>query len=361
MDFVNTYLKDLPQDFKNIKHFFVKVPSLESEELNKYLINLKIEFEQWNNLGFSFNDLETLYISSAQSNCSALKRIALCLEDILKSITFTNDYEFTIEVSAKAVSKENLLCLYNLGLNRLVFGYYEICLDSKFKLSDICNKAREIGFANLSIDYLYNRNSEQTLKVIEVELREIIAAGIKHIYIEDAKAEQDFNKNSIAKEREQYHFIRKNLLENNFQQIELLAFAAAKKYNSRHNLAYWDGEDYLGIGAGAASKLANLRFINHLSVSDYISSFRTDEVYSLAERMSKADLDFDYFLLAINKLSGFNKIDFYKYTGKEMPEFYFVKLEELRKAGLLQKVDESWVLTVKGLDKINSILSTLIC
>lgn len=361
MNFINTYMRDLPQEYKTIKHLFIKIPSLETEDLKKYLNNLQIEFEQWDSTGFSFVDLKTLYISSEQSDSSTLEIIALALDSILKTITFATDYEFTIEVSAMAVSKNNLLSLENLGVNRLVFDYCEINLDSEMKLLDLCNRARSVGFNNLSIDYFYNRNLEQSSKAIENELREILAAGIKHVYIEDEQAEQDFNEISIKKERDQYHFIRSFLLENNFQQFELLAFAAADKYNSKHNLAYWEGKDYLGTGTGAASKLANIRFINQLSVSDYISSFKTDEVYSLAERMSKADLDFDYFLLAINKLSGFNKIDFYKYTGKEMPEFYFVKLEELRKAELLQKVDESWVLTVKGLDKINSILSNLIC
>lgn len=361
MDFINRYIRDLPQDSKSIRHLFIKAPSLKIDDLTKYLNNLQLEFEQWKNSKFIFKDLETIYISSRQSDSSTLEKIALCLENILKSITFANNYEFTVEVSAKAISEESLLCLKRLGVNRLVFDYYEIHLDSEIKLLDICKRARKIGFYNLSIDYLYNHNPKQTLKDIEVDLGEIIAAGIKHIYIEDAKAEQDFNEISITKEREQYHFIRRFLLENNFQQFELLAFAAANKYNSRHNLAYWEGKDYLGIGAGAASKIANFRFINQFSVSDYIANFKVDRLYSLAEIMSKADLDFDYFLLTVNKLSGFNKIDFYRYTGKDMPKLYLEKLEELRKIGLLEKVGENWVLTDTGLDKINSILANFIC
>ena len=77
--------------------------------------------------------------------------------------------------------------------------------------------------------------------------------------------------------------------------------------------------------------------------------------------MTSHDLIFDYFVLTINDLKGFNEIDFQKYTGINMPDFYLGKLEELSEIGLLQRIGDSWVLTSKGLDKINFILASFIC
>lgn len=173
MDFIEKYAQYLSQASKNIKHLFIKVPSLISADLDMYLDNLQLEFEQSLNAGFTFNELETLYISSGQSEDFVLEEIALCIEKILNSIDFSKDYEFTIEVTAEAVSDRSLLRLKNIGVNRLVFNFHEINLFYDYDLHYLCNIAKEIGFNNLSIDYLYN-NDVQTLKSIEKDLQEII-------------------------------------------------------------------------------------------------------------------------------------------------------------------------------------------
>lgn len=360
MDFIEKYAQYLSQASKNIKHLFIKVPSLISADLDMYLDNLQLEFEQSLNAGFTFNELETLYISSGQSEDFVLEEIALCIEKFLNFINFSKDYEFTIEVTAEAVSDRSLLRLKNIGVNRLVFNFHEINLFYDYDLHYLCNIAKEIGFNNLSIDYLYN-NGVQTLKSIEKDLQEIINAGIKHIYIEDVYAERDVEEVIIKNEREQYHFIRDFLLNNNFKQSELLAFNIEDKFKSKHNLDYWNGKDYLGLGIGAVSKIGNLRFKNKLIENDYILYFDKEDLYSLEEEMTSYDLIFDYFVLTINDLKGFNEIDFQKYTGINMSDFYLDKLEDLSEIGLLQRIGDNWVLTSKGLDKINFILASFIC
>lgn len=361
MDFIKTYTEYLPQETKNIKHLFIEVPSLVSKDLNDYLDNLQVEFEQWHNAGFTFIELETIYIASAQSDDFVLVQIALCIEKILKFVKFSKDYEFTIEVTAEAILDRSLLHLKNIGVNRLVLNFYEIKLFYEYDLHYLCDEVRKLGFNNLSVDYLYNSTDKQTLKSIEKDLQEIITAGITHIYIEDVYAERDVEEALIKNEREQYHFIRNFLLKNNFKQSELLAFVTEDKFKSKHNLAYWSGKDYLGLGVGAVSKIGNLRFKNKLIENEYILYFNKENLYSLEEEMTNDDLMFDYFVLAINDLKGFSEKDFQRYTGRSMPGFYLQKLEKLSRTGFLQKVDENWILTSKGLDKISFILTSLIC
>src|SRR4030042_5563430 len=65
-------------------------------------------------------------------------------------------------------------------------------------------------------------------------------------------------------------------------------------YESRHNLAYWSREEYLGVGAGAHSLIAERRFSNRSSVLQYIENIKSGgstlesyEVLNLSERESE--------------------------------------------------------------------------
>lgn len=101
-----------------------------------------------------------------------------------------------------------------------------------------------------------------------------------------------------------YEFNQKELNSQGFEQYEISNFAA-KQYQCQHNLNYWLGGQYLGLGAGAVSFVGGSRWRNHLSPEKYMKEIETNQKASLElEKLSQAQLDFEKLFLSLRTSEG---------------------------------------------------------
>ena len=204
-------------------------------------------------------------------------------EDIFKTIKpyLVDNAEITSEANPNSATKEWLKGMRELGVNRISFGVQSFDT-TKLKLlnrahnpqqaKDAVKNAKEVGFENISLDLIYATLGD-TKELLENDLKIAFSLPINHLsayalIIEEGTPFE--NKPQMSKEiLEITEWLFKEIKQKNFAQYEISNFGT---YKSKHNLGYWQYEDYIGLGSGAVGKLGFERFYPTCSVEDYIKN-----------------------------------------------------------------------------------------
>ena len=145
-----------------------------------------------------------------------------------------------------------------------------------------------------------------------------------------------------------YYYIVSRLREAGYFQYEISNFAK-KGFESRHNLCYWNQDEYIGVGAGASSYVNGVRFKNVSEIEKYILNNKREieEVQGFDDKLN------EYMILRLRLLEGVSIERFKERFNIDVLEKFKDKLERLVKTGLLEISDTNIRLTNKGLDFAN--------
>ena len=105
---------------------------------------------------------------------------------------------------------------------------------------------------------------------------------------------------------ELYNLITETLTKHNYIKYELSNFAK-KGYESKHNLVYWNNQNYYGFGLGASGYIKSIRYENTRSLNKYLKGnyLLEKQKLSLNEKIQNE------FILGFRKIKGINKNDFF--------------------------------------------------
>lgn len=236
----------------------------------------------------------SLYIGGGTPNVlneSLYTPIFKRLEGLLKS-----DCEINIEANPNTLNFSWLKELKNLGVNRLSLGIQSF-LDCKLEFLERNHKPKNIfksfeiidkvGISNVSVDLIYG-TPFCTKKHLEYEIKEASKLPINHLSAYGLSIDEGsaFAKNP-QKQSQIYHqgdfegflslghFIKALLEAEGFYQYEVSNYS--KGYKSRHNLGYWEGKDYLGIGAGAVGCIENIRTYPSKDIVQYLEDLSEEQ------------------------------------------------------------------------------------
>lgn len=223
--------------------------------------------------------------------------------DILKPY-LKKDAEITIEANPNSASLKWLKGIKNLGVNRISFGVQSFDENKLKKLGrnhskkqaiEAINNAYKLGFKNISCDLIYATSFD-----VEDDIKTALELPINHISSYALTIEENtpfYGKKELINEDEQSakEFIEK--ISKKFPQYEISNFG---KYQSIHNLGYWRGEDYMGIGAGAVGFLKNQRFYPYKNIEKYVQNPLHVEI----EKLSKEDLVTEKIFLGLRSIVG---------------------------------------------------------
>ena len=247
--------------------------------IDKYLDKLEEEI----NSIYQGEVLETIYIGGGTPSSLNIKQLER-LFNILEVFKRSKDIEFTIESNFENITKEKLLLYKKYGINRLSFGLESISKKnleflnrniSKEKINDTISICRELGFNNINVDLMYALPVE-TIEDVKDDLNYIFSLDIEHIstyslIIEDHTILKINNIKNISEDLdyEMYKLICKEMLNHNYEHYEISNFSKPGYY-SKHNLCYWNNDNYYGFGLGASSYLGNRRITNTRSLNKYL-------------------------------------------------------------------------------------------
>ena len=302
--------------------------------INDYLKELEKEVKD----RYMDEIIRTIYIGGGTP--SALDKNSLIkLFDIIKIFNKDPEMEFTFECNLGDINEKLIKFLVQNGVNRLSIGIQSFdkenlaflnrqaeFIDAKEKI----NLCHQNGINNINVDLIY-AIPEQSLASLRKDLKLMCLLDVTHISTYSLMIEENTmlaHKHVVPIEdvldAKMYKIICSYLKKRGFEHYEISNFAKAG-YQSKHNLVYWNNEQYYGFGPGASGYLDNIRYDNTRSLTSYIkgSPIMNKEILGPKEIM-------DYeIMLGFRKTKGINIKEFYdkyhvniqsKYKIKELLE-----------------------------------------
>ncbi len=239
-----------------------------------------------------------------------------------------NDVEVTIEANPEAIDKDKMLAFRDVGVNRLSLGVQSLDDDALRFMGRIHTADRALQmlftaqeiFDRVSIDLIYGRPG-QTLSMWENELRRALSFGLKHMSLYQLTVENDWrvvlpNDDILA---DFYELTNAIMKENGLPRYEVSNYAASAAEESRHNLTYWLGGDFLGIGPKAHSRIGLREIANDekgdIAIDNELSTVQRDTEIFLTSLRTRYGVASRYeYLTSHDKIktmvaNGFIKVD----------------------------------------------------
>jgi oxygen-independent coproporphyrinogen-3 oxidase len=275
-------------------------------------------------------DLHTVFFGGGTPSLLTPAQIESILIAIRANFGLVAEPEITIEANPGTVSLEVLRELRHLGINRISFGVQSAnpeelrMLEREHSFFDVISAvewARKAGFDNLNLDLIYGL-PEQQLATWQATLRSAVELRPQHLSLYALTLEHGTPFGRWAARgllplpdpdtaADMYEWAGSFLAAHGFEQYEISNWALDQdsgaprellhtpqaptaevepSYACKHNLQYWRGLPYLGLGAGAHGYARSVRYSNVLRIKTYIERLRTEErsAHGLVESRSFA-------------------------------------------------------------------------
>lgn len=321
--------------------------------------------------------VDTIYFGGGTPSFFGADGMSAILTTIRKSFDVSNSAEITFEANPDSVSRHLLRRLRSEGFNRVSLGVQ--CDDDEIlkaigrphsyqQAVDAVKMIRRRGFRNLSLDLMYGLPG-QSLEAWQQTLENVLKLRPEHISCYGLKVEEgtplyevqaQANLADDDTQADMYLSAIRILREHGYRQYEISNFC--RKGNvSRHNLKYWNGEEYLGFGPDAASDFGGCRFTAVRDLHGYIDGILSGgTVLREFQEVPPRERAGEYLMMRLRTVSGLDPED---YERKYLLPFAPLAeaLEEYRARSLaVRTYDGRWHLTPQGFLLSNSIISDLL-
>ena len=316
--------------------------------------------------------VNTVYFGGGTPSYLGAARLCRILQTVLRRYDVARDAEITLEANPDSAGDwKELRRLRRAGFNRLSLGVQSTDdallrrigrVHTYEQVQQAVRAARQAKFTNLSLDLIYGLPG-QTMEDWQRTLADAVALGPEHLSCYGLKLEegtplwqqrQTLTLPDDDAQADMYLYTVAALGEMGYEQYEISNFAKPGKA-SRHNLKYWNMEEYAGFGPGAHSDFGGVRYGYVRDVDSYIAG---KLVLSESENDSTLARDYEYVMLSLRTAAGIDRQTFEKrYRQRFQPmETLF---EQYEKAGLALPTEGGWRLTPKGFLVSNSIIAAL--
>lgn len=329
---------------------FLSAPADEKAR-DRYVQALLMEIERYRGTETADRKIKTLYIGGGTPSTLSVKQLECIMQKIKCTFNFHGDMETSMEMNPGTASKEKCRALYQMGINRLSIGLQSTndmelkTLGRIHSYEDFLNTytwCREAGFQNINVD-LMAALPYQTVESYTTGLRKIIRLAPEHISAyslileEGTPFYQKYNSGCYPlpdeeQERLMYRETEQILAQAGYERYEISNYAK-KGYACRHNLVYWQGGDYLGLGLGSSSYMDDVRFHNTTDLDTYVN--QCAYVEDREELSVQAKME-EFMFLGLRVIAGVSGTEFEKRFGKTMEDVYGDVLRKHEEEGLLQ-------------------------
>ena len=274
---------------------FLSFPADESIK-REYVETLKREIEK---VGERYRNCQvsTIFVGGGTPSILNSSYIVEIFDVLRRKFHVAGNAEISMEVNPGTVTKEKLSDWRRAGINRLSMGLQSADNRELKRLGRIhtwedflesFRRAREEGFSNLNVD-LMSALPGQTMDGWMETLKRTAAQEPEHIsayslIIEEGTPfyERYGGKKGEAllpdedTDRDMYHKTREFLASCGYERYEISNYAKPGR-ECRHNIGYWTGVPYLGLGLGAASYIEGIRFSNTRNLKEYLAGKPGDD------------------------------------------------------------------------------------
>ena len=329
---------------------FLSAPADEKAR-DRYVQALLMEIERYQGTETADRKIKTLYIGGGTPSILSVDQLDCIMQKIKYTFNFCDDIEASMEMNPGTASKEKCRALYQMGINRLSIGLQSTndmelkTLGRIHSYEDFINTytwCREAGFQNINVD-LMAALPYQIVESYTTGLRKIIRLAPEHISAyslileEGTPFYQKYNSGCYPlpdeeQERLMYRETEQILAQAGYERYEISNYAK-KGYACRHNLVYWQGGDYLGLGLGSSSYMDGVRFHNTTDLNTYVNQGAYVEDREALSVQAKME---EFMFLGLRVMAGVSGTEFEKRFGKTMEDVYGDVLRKHEEEGLLQ-------------------------
>jgi len=281
--------------------------------------------------------------------------------------------EITLEANPGTAEAAKFAGFRDAGVNRLSIGvqsFDDDKLQALGRIHDSAEARRAIdmalkNFERVNLDLMYAL-PQQTLAEAGRDIAIATGTGVGHISAYHLTLEPNtpfhhapppLPDDDLAADMQE--MVEEKLSSAGFAQYETSAFAKPEQ-RCRHNLNYWTFGDYLGIGAGAHSKLSSHQSIwreaRHRSPRAYIEGAARGDFVSTRQPVARADLPGEFMMNALRLNEGFPPRLFTERTGLPLAVIE-VSVLAARREGLLETADGHIRPTARGRRFLNRLLA----
>ena len=317
--------------------------------------------------------VRSIFIGGGTPSLFSPQAIDRLLGDIRARLKLTADCEITLEANPGTFEKDRFKAFRSAGVNRLSIGVQSFDDVHLKALGRVHDRAQAIAaveeaaqaFDTFNLDIMYALPG-QTLENQAQDMRQALALAPPHISIYHLTIEPNtyFAKfpPQVPEEDTAYAMldqITDMTASAGLQRYEVSAYAKPG-HRCFHNTNYWQFGDYLGIGAGAHSKLSFAhRVVRQQRFREpalYMEQALAGQAVTQEAEVSRADLPFEFMLNALRLKDGFQLQDFAEKTG--LPFTAIQKgLDEAERKGLIERDFVHVKPTTRGFDFLNDLQS----
>ncbi len=343
--------------------------SLKAEEslMDEYVSKLDNSLKNWADK-ISDRLVDTVYFGGGTPSVLGTSRLNRILDSVYKYCNIDPETEITIEINPESAHKLDFSSLASNGINRVSMGL-QSADDEELRLlgrahtvseaTDAIDRFKNGGIKNFSLDVMIGVPL-QTFASLKKTIDFCVESGATHISAYMLKIEKNtpFYKNADKLtfadddlQADLYEYAVSLLKEKDFRHYEISNFCRDNLI-SRHNMKYWQLEDYIGIGPSAHSLLDGKRYFYPRSFQD----FYDDKLMYESEGCTPEE----YIMLSLRTDTGVVFSKFKELFNLSLAEQILSEAKKLEKPGLVILDNNSIRLTEKGFLLSNPIISRLL-
>lgn len=343
--------------------------------------------------------VDTIFLGGGTPSVLDVTDITAIMGTLKEHYDIAPDAEITIEVNPGTVKMEGLVAYREAGINRVSMGLqsaddtelrYLGRIHTYDEFLKSFQRVRMAGFTNVNVDLISAipgqtpeswRNTLKKTAMLKPEhisaYSLIVEEGTPfydryggHVEMESYEMSPEERRRLMAlpdlpdedTEREMYYMTRNCLAEQGYERYEISNYARPG-FECRHNVGYWTGTGYLGLGLGASSYLEGCRFHNPSDFQSYVSAHFDDEAeFCQALRQDMEQLSVkskmeEFMFLGLRLTRGVSVEGFITRFGQSIRNVYGGVIDKLEREGLLEHKNGYYHLTERGLDLSNYAMS----
>ncbi|HNQ11063.1 MAG TPA: radical SAM family heme chaperone HemW [Giesbergeria sp.] len=295
--------------------------------------------------------VHSVFIGGGTPSLFAPASIDRLLADIRARLPLAAGCEVTLEANPGTFEKDRFRAFRAAGVTRLSIGVQSFNDPHLQALGRVHDRAQAIAaveeaqqaFETFNLDLMYALPG-QTLAELDADLRTALALAPPHLSVYHLTIEPNtwFAKHppTVPPDDEAYAMldhITEHTAQAGLERYEVSAYARSS-HQCQHNTNYWEFGDYLGIGAGAHSKLSFAhRVVRQVRFRDpqrYMDQALAGQALAQDNEVRRGDLPFEFMLNALRLRSGFALQDFVERTGLALTAIE-APLQEAERKGLI--------------------------
>ena len=293
-------------------------------------------------------------------------RVSFCIAD---------EAEITCEANPDSLSKDLIVKLKMAGVNRISIGVQSFCSDELGDLGRIhdceqaiaaCQSIADAGVQNYNIDLMFGIGHQNTRQrhfdAFAKSLETAIALNVPHISCYNLTLQKhtrlydrvdDYRFADEEEEERMYQHLCQTMAEHGYRHYEISNFAKPG-FECRHNIKYWSGESYLGIGPAAHSFINGIRYRYAEDLDNYMNGnlpITVEETITCAEKAR------EHLIFGLRMDSGVKLSLLEGYFDCERIQKCVDRFEEY---SLCRKTEHGFSLTEEGFRVSNTIIDKLL-